>query len=52
MRVLIVEGTGGTNPLERSGTFLHMALSPPKEDTAGTGAFGTYKSDSYVSPET
>ena len=35
--VLIVEGTGGTNPLDGSGTFLHMALSPPQEDTGGTG---------------
>lgn len=46
LKVLIVQGQAGTNPLEGSGTFLHVALSPPRD--AAPGVTGT---NSYVAAE-
>jgi hypothetical protein len=48
LKVLIVEGTRGSNALDGSGTFLQLALSPPREDAVGAGAGHT---DSYVSSD-
>jgi len=48
LKVLIVEGTRGSNALEGSGTFLQLALSPPREDAIGSGAGRT---DSYVTSD-
>jgi hypothetical protein len=48
LKVLIVEGTRGSNALEGSGTFLQLALSPPREEAVGSSANRT---DSYVSSD-
>jgi hypothetical protein len=57
LKVLIVEGERGINPLEGSGAFLQLALAPPKQQPTPTSqpseipAAAAGKSDSYVSPE-
>ncbi len=49
MKVLIVEGERGINPLGGSATFLELALAPLKE--AGSNNSGG-RTNSYVQPET
>jgi hypothetical protein len=52
MKVLIVEGERGIGALQGSGSFLELALAPPKDlDPANPGASAGAKSDSYVAPE-
>ena len=46
LKVLIVEGKRGIGRLQGSGSFLQLALAPPKPD-AGPGK----KTDSYIQPE-
>jgi hypothetical protein len=53
MKVLIVEGERGIGALQGSGSFLELALSPPKDldpETRPSSANGQ-KTDSYVLPE-
>ena len=45
LKVLIVEGTRGSRPLEGSGTFLQLALSAPSDRPGGQ------HSDSYISTD-
>jgi hypothetical protein len=47
LRVLIVEGQRGLNPLEGSGAFLSLALAPPSSAQEN----GIARSASYVAPE-
>ncbi|HEY7115375.1 MAG TPA: BatA domain-containing protein, partial [Tepidisphaeraceae bacterium] len=52
MKVLIVEGDRGIGALAGSGSYLELALSPPREidpDNPRSAASG--KTDSYVAPE-
>jgi hypothetical protein len=50
MKVLIVEGERGIGALAGSGSFLELALSPPK-DVDPDARTGSTKTDSYVAPE-
>ncbi len=47
LKVLIVEGERGIGPLDGSGAFLQLALSPPSDTNTG----GQPRSTSYVSAE-
>lgn len=52
MKVLIVEGAGGIGALAGPGSFLELALSPPKDiDPNNPRASAGAKTDSYVAPE-
>jgi hypothetical protein len=51
MKVLIVEGDRGIGALAGSGSFLELALSPPKEVDPDAARSGNTKTDSYVAPE-
>jgi hypothetical protein len=52
MKVLIVEGERGIGALMGSGSFLELALSPPKDgDPNNPRASAGAKTDSYVAPE-
>jgi len=51
MKVLIVEGERGIGALQGSGSFLELALSPPKDVDAENRASSNAKTDSYVLPE-
>src|SRR4051812_20993863 len=51
MKVLIVEGDRGIGALAGSGSFLELALSPPKELDPDAARSGNTKTDSYVAPE-
>jgi hypothetical protein len=51
MRVLIVEGDRGIGALAGSGSFLELALSPPKDLDPDAARSGNTKTDSYVAPE-
>lgn len=48
LKVLIVQGTIGDNPMQGSGAFLQLALAPPAEAATGAGA---NKSGSYVATD-
>ncbi len=50
MKILIVEGERGIGALQGSGSFLELALSPPKEAESDSRSTNK-KTDSYVSPE-
>jgi hypothetical protein len=49
MKVLIVEGERGIGALQGSGSFLELALSPPRD--VDPTARSARKTDSYVAPE-
>ncbi len=52
MKVLIVEGERGIGALQGSGSFLELALSPPKElDPDNSRSSGGARTDSYIAPE-
>jgi hypothetical protein len=51
MKVLIVEGERGIGALAGSGSYLELALSPPKDLDAENRATSGSKTDSYVLPE-
>ena len=51
MKVLIVEGTRGIGPMAGSGSFLELALSPPREIDPENPKPSNDKTNSYVAPE-